>query len=75
VANSGEFARALKYLEDDNAIRSRLAANGQQYVLQTFSYDRVLEKYLRVFDEIVFRVRRDFPHTLGAPTEERYNYK
>jgi glycosyltransferase involved in cell wall biosynthesis len=51
VANSEEFARALKYLEDHNAIRSKLAANGQQYVLQAFSCDRVLEKYLRVFRE------------------------
>jgi glycosyltransferase involved in cell wall biosynthesis len=74
VANSEEFARVLKYLEDNNEMRSKLAANGKQYVLQAFSYDRVLEKYLRVFDDTVgasLRERPGFPVTSGAPTEGR----
>jgi glycosyltransferase involved in cell wall biosynthesis len=74
VANSEEFARALTYLEDHKEIRSKLALNGQRYVLQTFSYDRVLEKYLRVFEDIVgasLRRRPAFPDAIGAATEGR----
>lgn len=74
VENSEEFARALKYLEDHKEMRSKLAANGQRYVLQTFSYDRVLEKYLRVFDDLVGASRRGrpaFPDAIGAATKER----
>ena len=78
VANSEEFARVLKYLEDNTAMRNKLAANGHQYVSQAFSYDRVLEKYLRVFDDVVgasLGGRAAFTETTGAPTEGRpYNH-
>ena len=78
VANSEEFARALTYLEDNNEMRSKLAANGRKYVSQAFSYDRVLEKYLRVFDDTVgasLRGRLALRETTGAPTEGRpYNH-
>lgn len=49
VANSDEFALALKYLEDNEAVRRILAANGQQYVSREFSFDAVLSRYLREF--------------------------
>jgi glycosyltransferase involved in cell wall biosynthesis len=49
VANPDEFALALKYLEENNAARSTLAANGQQYVSREFSFDAVLSRYLRGF--------------------------
>ena len=46
VANSDEFVRALKYLEDNEAVRHGLAANGREYLTREFSYDAVLSKYL-----------------------------
>ena len=49
VANSDEFALALKYLEDDGASRAALAANGRRYVAREFSFDAVLARYLREF--------------------------
>jgi glycosyltransferase involved in cell wall biosynthesis len=49
VANGDEFALALKYLEENDAARTRLAANGQQYVSREFSFDAVLSRYLRGF--------------------------
>lgn len=49
VANEDEFALALKYLEDSETVRDTLAANGQRYVKQTFSFDVVLSRYLREF--------------------------
>ena len=83
VANIEEFARVLKYLEDNTAMRNKLAANGQQYVSQAFSYDRVLKEYLRVFDdaeEASLRGRTFLGSTRrarndGAPTEGHpYNH-
>jgi glycosyltransferase involved in cell wall biosynthesis len=49
VADSDEFALALKYLEDDEGVRSILAANGRRYVSREFSFDAVLSRYLREF--------------------------
>lgn len=75
VANTEEFARALRYLEGNAEMRSKLAANGRKYVSQAFSYDRVLEKYLRVFDEPVeasLPGRPALPVTIGAPTKPGY---
>jgi glycosyltransferase involved in cell wall biosynthesis len=51
VANSEEFAMALKYLEDNETVRETLAANGHQYVSGTFSFDAVLSKYLAEFEQ------------------------
>ncbi|HWT02215.1 MAG TPA: glycosyltransferase family 4 protein [Pyrinomonadaceae bacterium] len=49
VADGEEFALALKYLEDDDAARGALAANGRRYVAREFSFDAVLSRYLREF--------------------------
>jgi len=49
VEDSDEFALALKYLEDHQAVRNTLAANGQQYLSREFSFDAVLARYLREF--------------------------
>jgi glycosyltransferase involved in cell wall biosynthesis len=49
VETSDEFALALKYLEDHDAVRDTLAANGQQYLSREFSFDAVLARYLREF--------------------------
>jgi glycosyltransferase involved in cell wall biosynthesis len=46
VASGDEFAQALKYLEENDAARNILAANGQQYVAREFSFDAVLSRYL-----------------------------
>ena len=51
VANSDEFALALKYLEDNEAGGRLLAANGQQYVAREFSFDAVLSRYWREFHQ------------------------
>ncbi|MFN2515203.1 MAG: glycosyltransferase family 4 protein [Pyrinomonadaceae bacterium] len=51
VANSEEFGLALKYLEDHDAVRNKLAANGQQYCSRAFSFDAVLGRYLSEFRE------------------------
>lgn len=47
VADKDEFCKALKYLEDHEAIRHRLAANGRQYLAREFSFDVVLARFLR----------------------------
>ncbi|HEX8922182.1 MAG TPA: glycosyltransferase family 4 protein, partial [Pyrinomonadaceae bacterium] len=49
VASADEFALALKYLEDNETLNKQLAANGQRYVERTYSFDAVLERYLREF--------------------------
>ncbi len=46
VADQDEFSRALKYLEDNETVRHRLALNGQQYLAREFSFDVVLARYL-----------------------------
>ena len=47
VSSGDEFALALNYLEENDAARSQLAANGQRYVSREFSFDAVLSRYLR----------------------------
>jgi glycosyltransferase involved in cell wall biosynthesis len=49
VANGAEFALALAYLEENDAAREALAANGRRYVAREFSFDAVLARYLREF--------------------------
>lgn len=49
VENEDEFAAALDFLERNDAIRRKLAANGQAYVAQNFSYDLVLASYCESF--------------------------
>lgn len=51
VADSEEFALALKYLEEQEADGRRLAAQGREYVSRRFSFDAVLSRYLREFHE------------------------
>jgi glycosyltransferase involved in cell wall biosynthesis len=46
VGNSDEFGLALKYLEDNEAVRRALGSNGHGYLTREFSYDAVLSKYL-----------------------------
>jgi glycosyltransferase involved in cell wall biosynthesis len=46
VASKDEFNRALRYLEDHETIRHRLAENGRQYLAREFSFDVVLGRYL-----------------------------
>lgn len=46
VSNKDEFREALKYLEDNETVRQRLAANGRQYSASQFSFDAVLTRYL-----------------------------
>lgn len=57
VSNGDEFALALKYLEDQTAIRRTLAANGRRYVAREFSFDAVLSRYLREFRQRAEQVR------------------
>lgn len=57
VATSDEFALALKFLEEQESIRHRLAANGRDYAANAFSFDAVLSRYLREFRQ-------------GQPSEE-----
>lgn len=49
VEDADEFALALKYLEDNDAVRQQLAANGRAYVSREFSFDAVLSRYWRAF--------------------------
>ena len=46
VSNKKEFCDALKYLEDEETVRQRMGANGQQYLAREFSFDAVLGRYL-----------------------------
>src|SRR5262249_9536578 len=47
IGSCDEFGLALKYLEDNEAVRRALGANGRVYLTREFSYDAVLSKYLR----------------------------
>jgi glycosyltransferase involved in cell wall biosynthesis len=49
VANSDEFGLALRTLEEHEAIRKQLGANGKEYVRREFSFDAVLSRYLKEF--------------------------
>jgi glycosyltransferase involved in cell wall biosynthesis len=49
VANQDEFCAALEFLEANEAMRERLARNGQTYVANNFTFDRVLARYLDCF--------------------------
>jgi glycosyltransferase involved in cell wall biosynthesis len=62
VADSDEFALALKYLEDHDEVRRALAANGRKYVAREYSFDAVLSRYLREF-----RWRRQPEQVCDAP--------
>ncbi|HEX6719282.1 MAG TPA: glycosyltransferase family 4 protein [Pyrinomonadaceae bacterium] len=46
VSNKDEFCEALKYLEEHDAARERMGANGRQYLAREFSFDVVLARYL-----------------------------
>lgn len=46
VSDKDEFCQALRHLEDNEPVRRRLAANGQQYLAREFSFDTVLMRYL-----------------------------
>lgn len=46
VGNKDEFSRALKYIEENETARQRLAANGRRYLAREFSFDVVLTRYL-----------------------------
>ncbi|HKV37335.1 MAG TPA: glycosyltransferase family 4 protein [Pyrinomonadaceae bacterium] len=50
VSSSDEFSLALNYLEDNDAKRKELAANGREYVAREFSFDAVLSRYLSATD-------------------------
>ena len=49
VANQDEFAAALQLLENDELTRKRLALQGQAYVSNNFTFDRVLARYFDCF--------------------------
>jgi glycosyltransferase involved in cell wall biosynthesis len=47
-----EFAEAVDLLLGDAALRARLGANGRDYVLANFTWDRVTRNYLDVLDRL-----------------------
>jgi glycosyltransferase involved in cell wall biosynthesis len=49
VANQDEFSAALQLLENDEVMRKRLALQGQAYVANNFTFDRVLGRYFDCF--------------------------
>ena len=51
VENQHEFAAALHLLEKDEVMRKRLARQGQTYVADNFTFDRVLARYLNCFSQ------------------------
>ncbi len=48
-ATADEFDIALDLLARDNKLRSVLGRNGQAYVRDNYTWDRVLDKYVRLF--------------------------
>jgi glycosyltransferase involved in cell wall biosynthesis len=46
--DADEFGACLSFLENNPAVADMLGNNGKAYVENCFSYDKVLEKYLRV---------------------------
>lgn len=48
-----EFASCLKMFLRDEGLRTALAANGQRYVEENYTWDVVEDKYLKLFDEVV----------------------
>jgi glycosyltransferase involved in cell wall biosynthesis len=51
-----EFAEAVDLLLGDAALRARLGANGRDYVLANFTWDRVTRNYLDVLDRLGARL-------------------
>jgi len=49
VANQDELSAALKFLDQNDVIRRQLALNGETYVNENFTFDRVLARYLNCF--------------------------
>jgi len=52
-----EFTEALDALAADEPLRQRLAANGRAYVLARYTWDRVTDSYLEVFQRLGARWR------------------
>jgi glycosyltransferase involved in cell wall biosynthesis len=51
-----EFVEAVDLLLGDRALRDRLGANGRNYVLSHFTWDRVAANYLDLFRQVGARV-------------------
>ena len=49
VNDSDEFELALRSLEEYQALRHQLGANGKEYVRREFSFDAVLSRYVKEF--------------------------
>ena len=49
VANQDEFSAAVQLLERDDVLRKRLALQGRVYVVNNFTFDRVLARYFDCF--------------------------
>ena len=50
--NFEEFEGCVKYYLDNPSMREKIGKNGENYVLQNFSWDKIIKKYSEFFNKI-----------------------
>lgn len=49
-ANYEEFAGILEFLQNSPVIRNQLGSNGRRYVLENFTWERIVQNYIEAFE-------------------------
>jgi len=57
--NNEEFSAALDLLRTDSELRNALGRNGEHYIRENYSWDKVIEKYERLFQHFSNGASRD----------------
>ncbi len=52
-ANENDIAKNMVYLLNDNEKLEKYGENLKNYILRTFTWDKVISKYIKLFDKIV----------------------
>jgi len=63
VSDANEFCEALQYLENNEAARQRMGANGRRYLAREFSFDAVLGRYLNELSRRSSQMNADDPRS------------
>jgi N,N'-diacetylbacillosaminyl-diphospho-undecaprenol alpha-1,3-N-acetylgalactosaminyltransferase len=64
--NVEELARAIQKLVEDPALRQRMGQAGRERVVQHFAVERVVERYLELYAELLGVIRQDIvPPQIG----------
>lgn len=51
VSNREEFAAVIKYMKDHPIITNRMGSNGKRYVLENYTWEKVIQKYINAYKE------------------------